>query len=426
MPCNCRMSASKVPAVCQLRPDTGTLLAALLVSCLLSAIPAAAQQHPLDAAAGKALFERHWVAAPASTAAADGLGPLYNARSCAECHPGGGSSDALEHLVLRLAHPLYGRQLQTRALAGLQPEGRLNLSWSAVDGPVGMGQSLTEPMGPEPMGQSLYRLRVSVKQLHSGELREPWSLRMPPSLHGVGGIAAVSDSSLLALADPLDSDGDGISGRVAWVIHDGAEQIGRFGWKAESADLARQVASAFSLDLGLGSAAFPSPHGDCTALQHDCLRGVDGASTGGNPGDHELPPLVIDLVTHYLQTLRPAKQPPQHEEGLALFKALGCAACHTPQVEGQWLFSDLLLHDMGPALADALPQVQAAPGEWRTAPLSALAGKTRFLHDGRARSLREALLWHGGEAQQARSGWLAAPPEAQDRLESFLKQLQMR
>lgn len=271
------------------------------------------------------------------------------------------------------------------------------------------------------MGQPLTRVEVRVDQLAYGALSGPWSLRMPPSLRSVGGIAAVRDSTLLALTDPEDADGDGISGRVARVLVGGMEQIGRYGWKAEGPTLAHQVASAFSLDLGLGSAAFPDAHGDCTAAQADCLRGVDGATTGETP--FELSNVVPALVVAYLQSLQPGEQALQDAEGLVLFNSLGCQACHVPQLDGQWLFSDLLLHDMGPALASELPEAQAELSEWRTAPLSALSGKARFLHDGRASTLSEAISWHGGEAAQARNHWLALSEEARNRLNVFLKKL---
>ncbi|HHX81612.1 MAG TPA: thiol oxidoreductase [Pseudomonadaceae bacterium] len=417
---------------------TTSLVVFLLFLPGAAVIEATAQPaHPLDVPAGKALFERFWVAAPASTAASDGLGPLYNARSCAECHPGGGASAAPEHLVLRLDDPIYGRQLQTRALAGLQPEARLLTTHQTTAPPMGhpLSESISlhgtptldgtptlNSMGhPLLMEQPLTRVEVHVDQLAYGVLGGPWSLRMPPSLQVVGGIAAVRDSALLALADPDDADGDGISGRVSWVLVEGVAQVGRYGWKAEGSTLAHQVACAFSLDLGLGSAAFPDPHGDCTAAQTDCLRGVDGATTGDAP--FELADVVPALVVAYLQSLQPGEQAQQDVEGLALFSSLGCQACHVLQLDGQWLFSDLLLHDMGPALASGLPEPQAELREWRTAPLSALSGKARFLHDGRASTLSEAIFWHGGEAAQARSRWLALSEEARNRLNVFLKQL---
>lgn len=384
-------------------------LLALLLLLLLPApagFPAEAP-HPLDAAAGKALFERQWVAAPASTAASDGLGPLFNARSCASCHPRGGSSAQAEHRILRLNDPVYGRQLQTLALAGFQPEAQLVLRDTAVP-------DLSAGTAPE---AGLLRPLPDAVQLSHGALAPAWSLRQPPDLRAVAVIEAVDESVIRALADPDDADGNGISGRLA-LLPDGS--LGRFGWKAESASLEAQLALAFSLDLGLGSAWYPSPHGDCTEQQRQCRSGVDGSVTGEAP--YELEAAVIPLVATWLRSLTGSGLPGD-AAGLALFTDTGCAACHQPLPGAQPLFSDLLLHDLGPGLFDSLPLPHAAAGEWRTAPLVGLGSRERFLHDGRARSLDEAVRWHGGEAAGARAAWLSLPKAEREALERFLKQL---
>lgn len=412
MPCNCRTSASRVRAACRRTPEAGFRLPALLLPLALLTCQATAlaqTPHPLDAAAGKALFERQWVAAPASTAASDGLGPLYNARSCAACHPRAGSSPLVEHRVLRIDDPVYGKQLQTHALSGLQPEAQLLLhDLPAADPVVASAQAgLTQP-------------DAQTDRLAYGSLTSGWSLRVPPDLRAVAAIASVSSKAIEARADPGDRDGDGISGRIARVPGSSGTELGRFGWKAETGTLEQQVALAFSLDLGLGSAWFPAAHGDCTRGQQDCLAGVDGSLTGSS--EHELEPIVIELITTWLRT-HEAAQLPQDDGGLVLFQDLGCSACHVPELDGQHLFSDLLLHDMGTGLADTLPLPHAAVGEWRTAPLAGLGSKQRFLHDGRAASVREAILWHAGEASAARAAWLALPAAAQEQLDTFLKRL---
>src|SRR5690606_27374903 len=204
--------------------------------------------------------------APASTAASDGLGPLYNARACAACHPRGGSSAAVQHRVLRIDDPVYGRQLQTRALSGLQPEARIILQ-----------EGVSATTAP---ADKLGTVSVAVDQLAHGPLFQAWSLRAPPALYAVAAIDAVTSASLLEPADASDCDADGAFGPVAALSAAGRAQVGRFGWKAESPSLAHQVALAFSLDLGLGSAWFPAPHGDCTPVQDRCRRGVDGSVTG--------------------------------------------------------------------------------------------------------------------------------------------------
>lgn len=386
------------------RPRVLALLTLLLLPAL-AGFPAETP-HPLDAAAGKALFERQWVAAPASTAASDGLGPLFNARSCAACHPRGGSSAQPEHRTLRLNDPVYGRQLQTLALAGFQPEALLTLREEPLSG---LPATAPEAGLPRPVPEPL--------QLAHGELAPAWSLRQPPDLRVVAVIEAMDESLIRALADPDDADGDGITGRLA-LLPDGS--VGRFGWKAESASLEEQLALAFSLDLGLGSAWHPAPFGDCTAQQLQCQRGIDGSTTGVSP--YELEAAVIPLVATWLRGLE-GPGLPEDAAGLKLFTDSGCAACHRPLAGTQPLFSDLLLHDLGPALADSLPLPHAAASEWRTAPLIGLGSRERLLHDGRARSLDEAVRWHGGEAAGARAAWLGLPEAEREALERFLKQL---
>lgn len=388
---------------------TPSLALATLLLCLPAAFSQA--QHPLDAAAGKALFERNWVVAPASTAASDGLGPYYNARSCNACHPDGGRGVGLQAITIAINDPVYGLQLQPLALAGLQPETQLALAWMPVELPINSGTAY-----------SLQRLQVDITNLSYGALQSAWSARLAPSLRGVALLAGVSDAELEALADPEDDDGDGISGRLSLLQATGITRVGRFGWKAETPDLRTQAAKAFSLDLGLGTALFPSPHGDCTAAQAECLQGVSGAVTGESAT--ELATELVELVLAYVTGLEPAQSAVPDPEGLALFQQTGCASCHVPQLQAAGnsvqAFTDLLLHDLGPALASALDAPNAAGAEWRTAPLWGLAGSERFLHDGRARNLEEAVLWHSGEAARARDNYVALLPQQRQRLLGFL------
>jgi CxxC motif-containing protein (DUF1111 family) len=334
----------------------------------------------LDAAAGQALFERNWVMAPASTAATDGLGPYYNARSCFACHAdGGGGDDALTSMNLFVGNAAYGELLQLRAVTGMEPEARAELVYEPA-------ATVTLPDGSE---VELRKPRIALSEMQHGELSFISSLRRAPALAGLALLEQVPLAQLQQLADPDDRDGDGISGRIA-------EGKGRFGWKASAASLREQVARALSLDLGLGSSLFPAPAGDCTEQQlacHDAARSITGDPL-------EAPDTVVNLLLAYLQTLSPPAPVPVTGQGAELFTTLGCPACHTPQLDaaGQTLqpFTDLLLHDLGPGLG-AAPE-SAAAAEWRTAPLWGLGRSSHFLHDGRAASLAEALLWHGGEA----------------------------
>lgn len=384
----------------------------------------AASRHPLDAAAGKALFERHWIPAPASTAASDGLGPFYNARACATCHPAAGRGADLQALVLRSADPVYGHQLQPLALAGMAPELQYSLSYA----PVELAE-MTEPAAvgaaDDKRDPTLELLQVEFTSLRYGPLQSPWSARLAPSLYGVGLLQQVDVTVLQALADPDDRDGDGISGRLSQVTAaDGTQKVGRFGWKAELPDLLTQTASAFSLDLGLGSPLYPSSHGDCTAAQSDCLQQLSGTATG--PATTEVDAELLALVLAYLETLPPPVSNTD-PEGLALFERTGCTACHLPALPSAQgplaAYTDLLLHDMGQGLADGFASESASANEWRTAPLWGLGKAGRLLHDGRASTPEAAILWHAGEAATARAAYLALDADQRRQLLTFLKGL---
>ncbi len=346
---------------------------------VLTAAASAQDFSALDPAAGQALFERNWVMAPASTAATDGLGPYYNARSCAACHPGGGGGDGtLATMNLVVNDPVYGELLQLRALQGMQPEAQAELVYDAV------GTSDDDAV-------TLSEARIVLSNPQHGDLVGIGSLRRAPSLAGLALLEQIPLAHVQGMADPGDRDGNGISGRLA-------AGDGRFGWKASAASLHAQTARALSLDLGLGTTLFPDASGDCTPAQPTCLdaaRAVTGDAL-------EAPNTVVDLLVSYLRSLPPPTPPLMRGEGSELFVTVGCGSCHTHQIDanGQshYAFTDLLLHDMGPGLAAISDSPSATAAEWRTAPLWDLGQVPRFLHDGRAASLEEAVLWHGGEA----------------------------
>ena len=359
----------------------------------------AATARTVDLATGGALFRRLWVGAPASTQGSDGLGPLYNARSCAACHDGppqpptihlGGPDGAPD--------PVYGRQIQTRGLVGQRAEARVELRQGA-GAVVPMLSDLA--YGPLDDGTAL-------------------SVRRAPALRGLGLLAAIPEAAIRAGADPYDRDGDGISGRVR-ILADG--RIGRFGWKAAMPTLADQVAQAFRDDIGLSSALRPDPAGDCTPAQAACRAAPDG---GGGSGI-EIGPPAFARLTAYVAALAPDPARPADPRGAALFAGLGCAGCHRADFGDPAVrpFSDLLLHDMGPALADRVREGMAAGAEWRTAPLWGLSrdGRGGFLHDGRARTLWQAILWHGGEARGARDKAMQLEPSGRAAVIRYLQSL---
>jgi len=248
------------------------------------------------------------------------------------------------------------------------------------------------------------------------------SPRLAPAVFGLGLLEAIAEGDIRSGADPDDLDGDGISGRANDVRSAalGRTTLGRFGWKAGQVTIADQNAAALSNDIGIANSLVPALWGDCTALQSTCRAAPHGDSE--RHGGLEVSSKVTRHLVFYLQGLAP---PPARDrdlaEGRQLFRKTGCAACHREHfvtgdthplavLRGQTIrpFTDLLLHDMGDGLADGMQEGEANEREWRTAPLwgigltKIVSGHTYFLHDGRARNLTEAILWHGGEAQAAR------------------------
>ncbi len=416
----------------------------------------------MDFKLGNALFRKTWIAAPASTRASDGLGPYYNARACQDCHlkdgrghvpvpgtrgvslflrialPGGSAPSEIADYLATQPDPVLGSQLQDFASPGQTPEGRMRITYA--DRPVTLadGRIIT-----------LRAPRYAIVDTGHGPLHPDLMLspRIAPQMIGLGLLEAIPAADILARQDPDDADGDGISGRANIVISAqyGSPMLGRFGLKAAVATVREQSAAAFSGDMGLSTSLHPDPWGDCTVAQTDCRRAPHGQEPGVRDG-REVDDLTLDLITLYARNLGvPARRGVDGADvlrGKAVFHAARCVACHVPKavtnrLDGQdaqsfqliWPYTDLLLHDMGPGLADNRPEARATGTEWRTPPLwgigltEQVSGHTEFLHDGRARSLLEAILWHGGEAQAARDAVVALPKPDRDALIAFLESL---
>lgn len=424
-------------------------------------------EREMDFKLGNGLFRKLWVSAPSSTQASDGLGPLYNSRACQRCHlkdgrghPPADEADRAASVFLRVSvpappealpaylraiegwhatapDPVYGEQLQDFALPGLAAEYRLDVAWTEETVALSGGETA-----------SLRRPAWRAADLGYGPLAEGAMLspRVAPQMIGLGLLEAIPAEDILAAADPQDADGDGISGRasVVWSARRARPLLGRFGLKAGMPSIRAQSAAAFSGDMGISTPDHPAGWGECTAAQGDCRAAPDGGDAG--QGGFEADETALSLVTFYARNLAvPARRDvddPGVLHGKRIFHETGCAACHTPKFVTArlkdrpeqsfqliWPFTDMLLHDMGEGLADHRPEGRASGTEWRTAPLWGLgltetvSGHTQLLHDGRARSPLEAVLWHGGEAQAARDRVAAMPPEDRAALIRFLESL---
>jgi CxxC motif-containing protein (DUF1111 family) len=321
-------------------------------------------------------------------ATVEGLGPIFNNVSCASCHSGDGRGRP-ENALSRFGHPpdmartLGGPQLQDRAIVGALAE-RL---------PAGFAVSL----------------------------------RLPPPVFGMGLVEAIPEREILSREDPTDANRDGVSGRAnrvhapEWVPYPErgggpGPVIGRFSRKAQVSTLLQQVAEAYHQDMGITSDFLPEEN-------VNPLAGANTRSADRAP-DPEVSQATLRAVLDYVRFLAPPRAAEVTGElvrGQELFTSVGCAACHTPVLhtaehavaalayQEVHMYSDLLLHDLGDALSDGRPDGGADGGEWRTAPLWGLRvmrdflnGDAFLLHDGRARSVEEAVRLHGGEAEGAR------------------------
>ncbi|MCA9524454.1 MAG: c-type cytochrome [Myxococcales bacterium] len=349
-----------------------------------------------------------------------GLGPVFNAPSCSSCHVRDGRGHpAFRVTRFGLGDPtsaasfdylldLGGPQLQNRAIVGYLPESLPDLPGVVT------------------------------------------SSRIAPQLAGLGLIEAIDDTEILSRADPDDLDGDGISGRPNYVVpppffvanptnsttFDG-RYLGRFGWKATGINLVQQVALDYHDNIGITSDRLPT----------DLTNPIVGP-TGGDPApDPEISAATVQNVAFYLSVLRPPSRRDETDaevvQGEGLFTQLGCASCHVPELRTSKkaaiellrdkpvpLYSDLLLHDMGPDLADNYPEGDATGREFRTPPLwglgiikSTQGGRAFYLHDGRTSDLREVIKVHGGEAERSRTAFFELSETEKDALIAFLKSL---
>ncbi|MFT2092024.1 di-heme oxidoredictase family protein [Paraglaciecola sp. 2405UD69-4] len=420
---------------------------------------------------GFSLFRDPWVIAPSSTKDRDGLGPLFNTRSCISCHSRGGRGPAPEQgissptaMVIRLGlkdsvdkslsfHDTetfknYGEQIQPRAIntihtsrlpEPLTPEAKLKLEYDLIKD--------TYPDGTQ---YELRKPHYELVDLAYSDIPDSIGLspRFSPIVYGAGLLDAISEQDLLAQEDINDLDQDGISARYNRVPliklylsselqPDATKGVGRFGHKAKHPSLGQQIAAAFRDDIGITNSWYPEE--SCTQIQHKCAI----ASELGQHSSIEIPDKLLALVidTNQFMAVPPARNltSEKAQAGREIFYQAGCATCHTPSYttaanypvaalanQKIWPYTDLALHDMGQGLADGVTENDASGQEWRTPPLWGLGAQKIFrkqplyLHDGRARSVEEAILWHGGEAQSSNTYFKKLSKIERQQLVAFL------
>jgi CxxC motif-containing protein (DUF1111 family) len=401
-----------------------------------------------DFGVGNSLFRQSWVTAPSSTTARDGLGPFFNAHSCSSCHfkDGRGRPPAFDGedragLLLRLsipgfdAHgaglpdPVYGGQLQDHAILGQTAKGLYTITYQQITETFDDGTTVV-----------LQKPIYTINNLGYGPLSSSVQVspRIANQIIGLGLLEAVSESTILGFSDENDSNKDGISGKANYVydIVSNSIKLGRFGWKANQPNVKQQVAAALSGDMGITSALFPNESGP---TGYD----ISGIPNGGTP---EITDNNLDKMAMYSSTLAvPARRNYTDQnvlKGKKTFETLQCTACHIPKMQtgnthpitvlrNQTIrpFTDLLLHDMGPGLADNTPDFKASGSEWKTPALWGIGlikivnGHTNLLHDGRAKNVEEAILWHGGEAQTAKDKYKKLNSADRENLLAYINSL---
>lgn len=415
-------------------------------------------------AVGNSFFRRNWVEAPSSTAARDGLGPHFIARSCGGCHDqdGRGAPPDFKNglneqpigLLVRLSvpvkgegpmvtapEPTYGDQFNNRAVGGVKPEGEVRITLKPVHGRFADGARYT-------LQAPHYSFtKLAYGPMQKGTLLSP---RIAPQLPGVGLLDAIAEGDILANEKAQGEMAGPIKGRANHVsdIWSGETRVGRFGWKANVPTLVHQTAGAFLGDMGITSRVFPKEA--CTSAQADCLASPHGGSSKEGREGPEIDDTTLSHVVFYQSTLAPAARRDARDaqvlQGQKLFQAAQCAVCHrpsyvtqgapfpalsSPKVANQtiWPYTDLLLHDMGEALADHRPDGQAhgrqwkTPALWGTGLIRDVNGHQRLLHDGRANGVLEAVLWHGGEAEASKQQVLKMSAAERAALVKFVESL---
>lgn len=405
---------------------------------------------------GKSFFSIPWVEAPSATTARDGLGPLFSANTCTSCHPNNGVSsvynergDISRGYVSRLSIPskdtkedkqeLYKQGFISEPTYGSQISinGTKNVPFEAKPKIIYQKVLITYPDGKKvELQKPLHSIDAQLQYLQYGipDTKTIISNRIAQSLVGLGLLEQLSDKQILANEDKEDKDHDGISGKANRVYSSEFKtyKIGRYTWKANTPSVIEQVANAAHNDMSISTPFFPKEN--CTAAQIECNKASKGdALRAGTSFD--LPMKRLEAIAFYLKHLKVPNSKITQKEGEELFHSIGCTKCHIPTFtlsNGAMIkpYTDLLLHDMGKGLSDGRSEFLANADEWRTTPLwgigkreTALGRKPNFLHDGRAKDIEEAILWHGGEAQKIKESFIELSPQNREKVIKFIKEL---
>lgn len=393
---------------------------------------------------GKSFFRIPWVEAPSATTARDGLGPLFNANTCISCHPNNSlgsvynkkgkisrsmvvrlsipsnKSTLHENLIKKMGfvpEPVYGAQISLNGTNDVPFEAKLDISYKNRYVTYADGQTVV-------LSKPIYKLT----NLNYGKLSKDVAItvRKAPALVALGLIEQISDEDILANEDIKDKDGDGISGKanIVYSVEYKKYMLGRYTYKASAPTVKQQSAGAFHNDMGLTTSLFPNDN--CTKFQKECLDSP-------KPRDLiDVPDLRLNAVNFYLTHLKTPISKKKEKLGQELFSQTGCTSCHIPSFKTNngleaKVYTDFLLHDMGEELSDGRSEFKANKNEWRTASLAGLSsyrvsiGKNvDYLHDGRAKSIEEAILWHGGEALHIKENFMRLNAFQREEIIKFL------
>ncbi len=393
---------------------------------------------------GRSFFTIPWVEAPSATTARDGLGPLFNANTCIGCHPNHArgtlynqSNNASKSLIPKLSiksnntllhkdilqkdgsipDPVYGGQIAISSINDVPYEAKINIDFEKIK------------LYFDNEEHFIYKPKYSLTNLNYGKLHKTTNItyRLAPTLYGMGLLSKIDKKAILENVDENDLNGDGISGKANYVYSKITQQkeLGRFTYKASVAFLKEQIANAAFNDMGLSTSINKGEN--CTSFQKECNEAPKSKD------EIDITDERLDAITFYLENL-PTYDPSTSESfknGLNTFSKIGCTSCHTPTLKDKngkdiYTFSDLLLHDMGKGLSDGRSEFAALGSEFRTAPLWGFKVEKkdfRLLHDGRAKTFEEAILWHRGEATRAKENYIALNKKEKKLLIEFLKGL---